>query len=1110
MSMFRLIRLEERIVLDGAGITDLLNQMEQKDAHDQAVADGQQDASQVDASEPLSADALDMATPMDEGLHVLVISSQVNDADDLAAAAKDDVLVIRYDAANTSLEDLAGLIDDALDGRKADSIAFASHNAGGAEVALTGTAVTTADTLLSDAGQRAFWQAVGENVADNGRIDILACDVANGEAGESLLQNLEKISGRNVAASTDATGNEAYGGDWVLESDGVDVSGTYFDAQKLQSFDGVLLSGEDPDFGYNKLYAQQVPKINTAISIPTSLWNNYDDASAIQVSANRPQTWVYWGASAQKLYVYGNFASVGNSVDVTFTAKDGEPSTNQQTLHIDIVDATQYNNRPTLSGTAVTVVEGDANGTVVADMNATDPDGGTPTNFTIVSGNPTDGLGNYGFAIDPTTGVITIANTSLLNYGDTYIANDHTYDLVVRATDDEGMYGFTTLTVPIQEGEVTYELGLNVTPTRSLAETGTATKATVEVTVDRIDKNLHGPLTVTLGFGGSGVSPASYPADYTIGGVTPVGNTIVVTLGPGNLSETFDIYAVNDGTPEGNENFTVDILSFASASDTVFDAVDSLQTFTLSDSKPTLALIATPASMAEGGLSAAGAQVKATLTGGTFSTTQVVELSMPGGTTAAAGAPNGSPDYLASSLFLTFAPGATQSDVITLKALPDNVAEGAETFNIAVTGSNNPFEVANSATVTITDATVNLPVVDVNIAATTVAEGNSTIVNVTLVGGTTAVDLPVTVTISGGTPGVDYSGLALQQVTIPAGGFQTSFTLGTLLDAPDGAGGTTLNEVLTINAVDQWYYNPGAVDAITVIDSASTPSPGVGIEVLTGSIAENGVSSFRVFRTDATNAVDVYFTLGGAATIDTDYTQSGANTFSGNYWVAMAAGVTQKFVTINAIDDSDPEIDEDVQVGLVAPSGYTLQAGQGSGAITIVDDDPDPVVKLSWNGPSAVREGDSGFLFAKLDVVDAGGNAVTNHPDIVINLDDAGLAVLGTDFTVVGGTTITIPFGSSTKSIQVNDLGDDKLIEGTEAFTLSIVSVQNAVTSGMQPYAIAGTVLDSVTTPAPGVTVDITPSAIYESSSSTPNEAAVTSPSSPPTATPSATTPRSP
>ncbi|OQX19862.1 MAG: hypothetical protein BWK80_36330, partial [Desulfobacteraceae bacterium IS3] len=245
--MFNLRKLEDRIVLDGAGMHDALDEIHKQEAHDLEAHFHAQEAHNVhdwdyglDFDQPLYLDGIDAVQSADDGVHVLVISSDINDADDLAAAAKDNVIVVRYDASETSTKGLSDLIEKALDGKKADSIAFAAHNSGDAQINITWSDIMTSDTLENDTDQQDFWRSVGTLLSENGRIDLLACDVLKSDNGEIFVSKIEDLSGVHVAASTDATGSDAYGGDWVLERGGVDIQHTYFDADRLENFEGVL------------------------------------------------------------------------------------------------------------------------------------------------------------------------------------------------------------------------------------------------------------------------------------------------------------------------------------------------------------------------------------------------------------------------------------------------------------------------------------------------------------------------------------------------------------------------------------------------------------------------------------------------------------------------------------------------------------------------------------------------------------------------------------------------------------------------------------------------------------------------------------------------------
>ena len=172
-------------------------------------------------------------------VRVLLVSSTVLDGELLENAAADGVVVIGYDAETTGLDALLKRVDKVLAGRRASSIGIAAHDHGPGKFYLTGSHTISLASTLANAEQRDFWHGLAALLAEGGRIDLLACDLAACEEGRLLVEKLEEITGADFAASDDATGNVA---DWVLETDGVDASEIYFDAARLEAFDGMLVS----------------------------------------------------------------------------------------------------------------------------------------------------------------------------------------------------------------------------------------------------------------------------------------------------------------------------------------------------------------------------------------------------------------------------------------------------------------------------------------------------------------------------------------------------------------------------------------------------------------------------------------------------------------------------------------------------------------------------------------------------------------------------------------------------------------------------------------------------------------------------------------------------
>ena len=144
------------------------------------------------------------------GIHVLVVSSAIQDADVLAQDAGHGVITVVYDANTDSPDSIISKIETALDGHKADSIAFATEGEGAGQFELTSHDVVNSSSLMGSAELQHFWKDVGSLVNDGGRIDLLACDMTSDARGDLLLSQLETLTGKDFAASSDPTGNVQY------------------------------------------------------------------------------------------------------------------------------------------------------------------------------------------------------------------------------------------------------------------------------------------------------------------------------------------------------------------------------------------------------------------------------------------------------------------------------------------------------------------------------------------------------------------------------------------------------------------------------------------------------------------------------------------------------------------------------------------------------------------------------------------------------------------------------------------------------------------------------------------------------------------------------------
>jgi hypothetical protein len=90
----------------------------------------------------------------------------------------------------------------------------------------------------SDAGAEDILQALAD--ATTTRLDLLACNFAASKVGQGWIKEWEKKIGKNVAASSDISGNPQSGGNWILETDGIDVSKVYFKQEAIAEYGGTF------------------------------------------------------------------------------------------------------------------------------------------------------------------------------------------------------------------------------------------------------------------------------------------------------------------------------------------------------------------------------------------------------------------------------------------------------------------------------------------------------------------------------------------------------------------------------------------------------------------------------------------------------------------------------------------------------------------------------------------------------------------------------------------------------------------------------------------------------------------------------------------------------
>ncbi|NCF71693.1 MAG: DUF4347 domain-containing protein [Chlamydiales bacterium] len=281
---FKIIPLEERVVYDAAGFTELI-EIGEKSSYDLENEKLQEDnlkkaQKELDAQDPLlyqEADKLvEKAVNAQQDLNILIIPSNLEDSDYLASIASSNTLVVTLDAESSDLNSILENLSKTLGGRKADNIAFATHGDTGYFL-LTDEIVVSQSSLESSTDLQSFFSKLALFVEDEGRVDILGCNLASSEDGLQLIKDLEELTQRNFAASIDLTGSEIFGANWVLETDNINTEATYFSSlEELNKWENTLdRIAEDftIDIGSNSQRLEGINQIRSAEEEAIWYWN---------------------------------------------------------------------------------------------------------------------------------------------------------------------------------------------------------------------------------------------------------------------------------------------------------------------------------------------------------------------------------------------------------------------------------------------------------------------------------------------------------------------------------------------------------------------------------------------------------------------------------------------------------------------------------------------------------------------------------------------------------------------------------------------------------------------------------------------------------------------
>ena len=180
-------------------------------------------------------------------MNLLIIDSAIAGYENIVGAANENTCVVVFDRYTDTFQTLQSKIKD-LGGGVYGTVGIVQHgNVYAPYYKLLETQAAPAviaDVEGRDPGLES-WSELREfygwlrDVCGAAVIDLISCGLWANPGWVYVLEKLETELGLNFRASINETGNIASGGDWIQESDGVDIAEVYF-TEAITSFTNLL------------------------------------------------------------------------------------------------------------------------------------------------------------------------------------------------------------------------------------------------------------------------------------------------------------------------------------------------------------------------------------------------------------------------------------------------------------------------------------------------------------------------------------------------------------------------------------------------------------------------------------------------------------------------------------------------------------------------------------------------------------------------------------------------------------------------------------------------------------------------------------------------------
>ena len=508
----------------------------------------------------------------------------------------------------------------------------------------------------------------------------------------------------------------------------------------------------------------------------------------------------------------------------------------------------------------------------------------------------------------------------------------------------------------------------------------------------------EGTLTVNFSIDGTATN------DYTLSQTSPV------IFGAGISSKTITVNIINDLLPECTENVT---LTLSSSDDYVIDSQNSSAAVTILDNDVVVNITASDPNASEEGPDTGAFTITRNNTGCPLAVNYTVSGSAS------------TSDYTpALSNSVTLGDNET-SKLIIISPVDDSNQETNETVTLTLSGgSGYRIGTYGSATVTIVDndiETITITASD-NRASEVGPNNTGTFIFTRRF---TLSQLSVNFSIGGSANSGDYNLSSNSPITFAKGNSTASITV-TPVDDSDPEGKETVT--LTITSGDNYQIGSPNSATVEIIDNEvqSVQIVANDNQLLEGG---SGTGTFTLTRNFIGSTLPVYFNIEGLAENTIDY-----NIYPPSP-VTFNASDSSVLITVTPINDSNPEADETVILSLASGENYQIDS-PSSATITIADNDgaPLPTITVLASDANAEEEGPNTGTFTFIRSNTTG--------ELTVYFSTSGTATNTTDYTLSQSDQVTFQAGSSSATITVTPIDDDKQ-DGNETVTLAIVSHSN-------------------------------------------------------------------